>query len=786
MADLPKKSIFYDFLERNNIETGRAKVYYTFTGATSGAVFLNSFTENSHTTGDGLSAAAIPGISVGEDDEIFTSSVDTDGSGHFNGSGAVLVGSEIDYSGWTVFMQVNDIGWLNAVSKPKILFSSMVDDRSTSGFHVGIDGSNHLYFQAPVDYTNNLTTLTLKKEVGGNILFSVSMNEQSSELEISVHDVPYKENYVGKFSAVGNIGIGQSSNVNDSNFWRIGNFKYSSSYTSANYSGFSGDIESFILLSGFVGTAARDDLAKSFFISGYTPAQETTSTVTRNVKTSTPYLDNVFTGSGITGQSTGLIDTFSYPEAESRTDINLYRVTDELGPLSGQQIKFHESTEQVTDQVVAYEEASEAYNSGVLYSGSKTTVTFERNLTSSDLVEVYSYITGTDNHNKFATKQGSVYEFDAAHTGQKANVYRNGLLQSEKSRNLLPTGATMNYALYGGSGTGIIQLGPEHGIVSGQRYYVDFSRDYVSGGVGSGEAVDNANIGVGETLSIYSIPFDEANLGIGFNQGVKTSGFITAERDGLTVLHSGANGSSIAESNKIANNISFLDIRLDYKGDYEVSPDGNSINSVFYPISPGSGCVGSDTFGQDDVVIYDRMTSGTAESKYFVYTGQTRTDGIYGKDASNKLVLKSYYLGETSNSDDEVFYEPYLNGKKLRSGEHYILKPVGAEVEQMELDTSTFGGVGESTGIIHIAPLTSGTKNFNQQAIAGTESYVEPNFKIVDEQVWVEGVRQAKKDQYHVVDSSSKRKQGKRIDNDGIDISIYATNNTDGTIGIGS
>ena len=161
MADLPKKSIFYDFLERNNIETGRAKVYYTFTGATSGAVFLNSFTENSHTTGDGLSAAAIPGISVGEDDEIFTSSVDTDGSGHFNGSGAVLVGSEIDYSGWTVFMQVNDIGWLNAVSKPKILFSSMVDDRSTSGFHVGIDGSNHLYFQAPVDYTNNLTTLTL-------------------------------------------------------------------------------------------------------------------------------------------------------------------------------------------------------------------------------------------------------------------------------------------------------------------------------------------------------------------------------------------------------------------------------------------------------------------------------------------------------------------------------------------------------------------------------------------------------------------------------------------------
>ena len=121
MADLPKKTIFYDFLEKNNIETGRAKVYYSFTGSTSGAVFLNSFTENSYQTGDGLSDIAIPGISVGKDDEIFTSSTDTDGSGHFNGSGAVLLGSEIDYSGWTVFMQVNDIGWLDAVSKPKIL-----------------------------------------------------------------------------------------------------------------------------------------------------------------------------------------------------------------------------------------------------------------------------------------------------------------------------------------------------------------------------------------------------------------------------------------------------------------------------------------------------------------------------------------------------------------------------------------------------------------------------------------------------------------------------------------
>ena len=200
MADLPKKSIFYDFLEKNNIETERAKVYYSFTGASGEALFLNEISDNAPIVEDGLSTAAIPGISVGADDGVFTSSQDLGSSGLFNGSGAVLVGGEIEYSGWTVFMQVNDLGWLSAVNKPKILFSSMVDDTSTSGFHVGIDGTNHLYFQAPVDYSNNLTTLTTTKEVGRNILLSVAMGNQSTELEMTIHDIPYKKNDTYKFS----------------------------------------------------------------------------------------------------------------------------------------------------------------------------------------------------------------------------------------------------------------------------------------------------------------------------------------------------------------------------------------------------------------------------------------------------------------------------------------------------------------------------------------------------------------------------------------------------------
>ena len=44
-----------------------------------------------------------------------------------------------------------------------------------------------------------------------------------------------------------------------------------------------------------------------------------------------------------------------------------------------------------------------------------------------------AYITGTENHNLTPSIQGTEYEF-SDHTGQKVNVYRNGLLQVEKTR----------------------------------------------------------------------------------------------------------------------------------------------------------------------------------------------------------------------------------------------------------------------------------------------------------------------------------------------------------------
>ena len=796
MADLPKKSIFYDFLERNNIETGRAKVYYTFTGTESGYAFHNIFSDVSSFTEDGLSDAAIPGISVGEDDEIYTSSVDDDGSGHFNGSGAVLLGKEIDYQSWTVFMQINDVGWLNTVTKPKVLFSSAIDDQHSSGFHVGIDGANRLYYEAPVDYTTTTTTLTCPKEVGGNILFSVSQKNRGEILEISVHDIPYKENYTSKFSDVGNIGLAdlegrvQATKTNPSKDWRIGNFAYSPSYTSPNYSGYSGDIESFILISGFVSEEARNDLAKTFFLSQYVPAHEGITTTSEKIKTTTPYLSDVFTGSGVTGQETSLLTSYAYPGDGGGGTVKLYKVTDLEGPLSGQKLGFHESTETVTRSATTLVEAAETYNTGVLYSGSKSTVAFIDSINTSDTAEVYSYITGTENHNLTPSAQGTAYEF-SNHAGQKVNVYRNGLLQAEKSRNLSSTGITIDYAQYGANGTGIATIGPNEGIVSGQKYYVDFSYDYISGGVGSGSiGVSAGSLGVGESMAVitgndstqFSDEFGNVGAGEAGEKTVKTSGYVTASRDGLTILHSGANNSQISEANKIKNNTSFVDIRLAYDGDYETSADGNSIDSVFSPSDPGK-TTSSVSFNATDTLIYDKMNHNN-QSKFFVYTGQLRTDGLYGKDSGGKLDLKLYYLGETNTSDDEVLYEPYLNGKKMKSGEHYVLKPVGAEPEIMELDTTKFGGLSSATGLIQIAPLTSGTKNFNQEAATATNSYIEPSFKIVDEQVWLEGVRQKKNTQYEVVDASSKKKIGNRIDNSVITHSVYSTNETNGSVGV--
>ena len=260
--NLPKASIIYSFLEKNNIDSGNAKALYHFTGASGYLIYNNLLTPAEHyNSSNQLLTSALPGISVGQTDNIQDTSAGIgDNYGYFDSSGAVKIASPIDYDGWTVFMHIKEEEASSPQSalvrdRSRILFSTMLDEDSNSGFNVGLNGANRLYFEYPTGYTKVLKTLTLPKEVGTNILFSASMGVDSGVLELSLHDIPNKKNYNKKFyglvESVEGEGATIGSELKHSKEWYIGNFKTVKS-DGIRHTGYSGYIDSFLLVSGCV------------------------------------------------------------------------------------------------------------------------------------------------------------------------------------------------------------------------------------------------------------------------------------------------------------------------------------------------------------------------------------------------------------------------------------------------------------------------------------------------------------------------------------------------------
>jgi hypothetical protein len=783
--NLPKTSIIYSFLENNNIESGNAKVFYHFTGASGYLIYNDLHSHSAHTnSSDQLLASFIPGISVGQDDEIQDTSAGVgDNYGYFNSSGAVKLGAPIDYDGWTVFMHINEQQATPPQSslvrdRSRVLLSSMLNPTSISGFNIGLNGANRLYFEYPTGYTSTLKTFTLPEEVGTNILFSASLGVGSGDLELSLHDIPNKKNYVKKFH---NLATASDSDQTLSEFkhsdkWYIGNFKTPGGDLHTGYSGY---IDSFLLISGYVGEESRNDIAKTYFISGYTEETEVSSPVTGYSKNSYAFVNPTgFLNRGVTSTGYSLLETLTDPDGAS---VPIYSTYDISGDITGQIVDYHTSTDEVVTEEIITQPAVEYYRPENIQGACLDTFVFIKdNTDADDDIEIYSYLTGTANHNlrpSYVPGDG-IYQLDSAHTGEKVNLYRNGLLQAEESQDLNLTGFDFNYVSY--TTTGYFEVGPEHGVVSGQKYYVDFSYDYISGGAGSGSVGVSAGcLGAGDSMAIITgntpsnFGNEFGNVGGVGQHTIKTSGYVTASRDGLTLLHSGTAGT-------LGDNKTKVNIKLTYDADYSMTGT-SSIYPQVNPSTPGGNTASVDFDSETDVFVYDKMDHNN-QSKYFVYTGQERADGLYGKKANGELDLKSYYIGEADvNSDTGIAYDAYLHGQKLTSGVEYNLVSQHNTPEMIRFDTTKFD---PSTGLIQMAPLTSGSKLFNRDTENGASRSIDTVFEIVGEQVWKNGQRQIKDSDYTLVSDSSLLRDGVIVPIQS-GATVYSTTGKAGSVGFG-
>ncbi len=100
--------------------------------------------------------------------------------------------------------------------------------------------------------------------------------------------------------------------------------------------------------------------------------------------------------------------------------------------------------------------------------------------------------------------------------------------------------------------------------------------------------------------------------------------------------------------------------------------------------------------------------------------------------------------------------------------------------EIIRFDTTKF----DSTGLIQMAPMTSGSTLFNRDTQDGTDRSLDTIFEIVGEQIWKNGQRQVKEEDYTLVSQSSLLRDGKvlPVQSDSL---AYSTTGRAGRIGFG-
>jgi hypothetical protein len=234
----------------------------------------------------------------------------------------------------------------------------------------------------------------------------------------------------------------------------------------------------------------------------------------------------------------------------------------------------------------------------------------------------------------------------------------------------------------------------------------------------------------------------------GLNGLIYTSGLITAQRDGLLLVHSTSGSERLPdwEYNGAGTGYARLSttVELDYVGDYEMQNT--------------SEIVSSGKFKTDDEIMYDKFNSG--RKAYYVWNNQADALRYNGSGIDNKMYFNNYYLNLTgsANIDSDINSDVYFNGQKMTSGINYdiyndILNSSGRVIR---FDMKSLDG---AVGLFSFSPNVSGMGSFNRFTGEGASSF-DAGFGLMNEQVWVNGVRTT---EYDKASDFSKRTLGVKL-----------------------
>ncbi len=364
------------------------------------------------------------------------------GAGHFDGSTVLRIGKDIPFEDWTVFINFESSDSVNTPALGKSLLTSMENTSSPSGFGIGINGANKLYYE---HFNKNgvIDTVTLNTELGGRNLISVSKNASSENIELIYHDKVHGKDISAGFS-LNNVVDSNDVNRSFSKNWYLGDhFEPSPGYT-----GFSGCMFDFVLFSAALSSTIKNDIANAFFSKDYSGNRIGFEESTYKVISQDPEITTVLTGTGITGYESVLE---SLPVRCPDTTVNTCVLSGVTGELSGQVIDWGFGEEEVTVKRPVRLPAKYYYCDEYVESYGKNNIVFINNLEpidSFDAYEIYKY----DDIKTNLNKEGTLIQFTHHSTeidcsmdikvnnklitpmsGDTVNFYANGLAQVPKT-----------------------------------------------------------------------------------------------------------------------------------------------------------------------------------------------------------------------------------------------------------------------------------------------------------------------------------------------------------------
>ena len=421
------KQILFDRLENEGISSGSAKVSYSWD-----AITHNSYVENNlaasadHVINSVINASVKPGLSVGSTNHpVDTSHSNSTNGGEFEFNDVLSVGSKVEYDNWTAFLNINESLCGNQTDKvrSRVLLTSMNDPASLSGFMVGVNGSNKLFYE----YVNSdgvREVEVLNHVIGDRNLISISNSKTSNLVTMGVYD-PVKG--VGVYSSFG------INSRNGSDKLYVGgtlsgiHHGGTPTYENDNYRGFKGYVENFLLLSGYHDESYLNKISDVFFLTAYTRGTNTTSQISYNTVTGFSETQ-VVAGQGITGYQMLTVNV----EDNQGNITQVLEETPMYGNIYENKITYLTGPDTASSDSTAFQAESKTFDNAYIKNYANPCILWDSSFSNTDKYEVYRCDVHSNKINlRSSRKNRDLFPLNTGvyNLGDKINVYVNGKIQ---------------------------------------------------------------------------------------------------------------------------------------------------------------------------------------------------------------------------------------------------------------------------------------------------------------------------------------------------------------------